>query len=592
MALTATQIQNAYVAFFNRPADVAGLNYWSTYAGNAADLLNTFAQSAEYKALYANMNNTQVVNAVYQNLFNHAPDVAGLNYWVGQLDGGALGIGNVADAINKGAQGTDSAIITNKVTAASAFTTALDTTAEVVAYAGVNAAGINSVRAWLNTVTSDAASVTSATGSAMNNLLTTIQSNSSSGAVGQTFTLTTGTDFADTAGAFRNSDGAGTSIPSDFKFTTGNELVAATHLTLDAGGFADTLADGSTVDNDVLSLTLGAAVITSSISNIETINVTATPTVGNLTLTGVTGVKSIVVTGTPGAAFTIDGGLAANAIGDTGVTLIDASGLKGTASALTINSSGSIATAALTIKGGAGADSLTGGGAADTIEGGAGNDTLNGGNGNDTVSGGAGDDIINGGGGADTLNGDAGVDAIESGAGADKVFGGAGNDAIANVGGGKDTITGGAGNDAIALNLAVTASETVIFGADLAANGQDAITNFVFGAVNDVVGGDVLNFSAFLGAAASAVGAPTDVTDGLVDVFTGNVVYINAALAAAAAPVGFLADSKIVLLEDVGANVNISYVTTGAGGTIESTELVGVLTAVSGNFSAGQIVGA
>ena len=85
MALTTAQIQNAYVAFFNRPADVAGLTYWSSYAGSSADLLNTFAQSVEYKSLYSGMNSTQLVNAVYQNLFGHAPDIEGLNYWVNQL---------------------------------------------------------------------------------------------------------------------------------------------------------------------------------------------------------------------------------------------------------------------------------------------------------------------------------------------------------------------------------------------------------------------------------------------------------------------------------------------------------------------------
>jgi TorA maturation chaperone TorD len=125
MALTTAQIQNAYVAFFNRPADVAGLTYWSSYAGSSADLLNTFAQSAEYKSLYSGMNNTQLVNAVYQNLFGHAPDIAGLTYWVTQLDQGKLAIGNIADAINKGAQGTDATIIDNKTTAATEFTKAL-----------------------------------------------------------------------------------------------------------------------------------------------------------------------------------------------------------------------------------------------------------------------------------------------------------------------------------------------------------------------------------------------------------------------------------------------------------------------------------
>lgn len=189
MALTIAQIQNAYVAFFNRPADVAGLQYWSSYAGNSADLLNTFAESAEYKDLYAGMNSTQLVNAVYQNLFGRPAEVAGLTYWVGQLDNGALKIGNIAEAINKGSQGTDADIIANKVTAATAFTNALDTNAEIVAYASANDTALNAVKTWLNTVTSDAASVTVATGAPLDNVLNTVQNNSNENA-GQTFTLT------------------------------------------------------------------------------------------------------------------------------------------------------------------------------------------------------------------------------------------------------------------------------------------------------------------------------------------------------------------------------------------------------------------
>ena len=186
MALTTAQIQNAYVAFFNRPADVEGLNYWLAYTGNSAELLNTFAQSAEYKSLYSGMNNTQLVNAVYQNLFGHAPDIEGLNYWVNQLTQGKLAIGNIADAINKGAQGTDATIIDNKVAAATAFTTALDTTAEVLAYAGVSSTGLEAVKTWLAAVTSDAATVPNT--DSINTIIKTVQSNVAS--TGSTFTLT------------------------------------------------------------------------------------------------------------------------------------------------------------------------------------------------------------------------------------------------------------------------------------------------------------------------------------------------------------------------------------------------------------------
>ena len=68
MALTTPQIHNAYVAFFNRPADVAGLNYWTNYNGSISDLFNAFAGSQEYKSLFTGQNSTQIVNTVYQNL--------------------------------------------------------------------------------------------------------------------------------------------------------------------------------------------------------------------------------------------------------------------------------------------------------------------------------------------------------------------------------------------------------------------------------------------------------------------------------------------------------------------------------------------
>lgn len=252
MPLTTAQIQNAYVAFFNRPADVAGLTYWSSYAGNTADLLNTFAQSAEYKALYAGLNNTQLVNAVYQNLFTHAPDVAGLTYWVTQLDQGKLSIGNIADAINKGAQGTDATIISNKVTAATAFTTDLNTTAKIVAYAGVNSTGLAAVKSWLAAVTADAATLTSATStSGLAAITATVQNNVAS--TGSTFTLVkdvvdniVGTSGNDTI----IGDAAGTSVADQINGGEGND-------TLKLVGTVTKPVSISSVENLILDSTAG-----------------------------------------------------------------------------------------------------------------------------------------------------------------------------------------------------------------------------------------------------------------------------------------------------------------------------------------------
>lgn len=269
MALTTAQIQNAYVAFFNRPADVAGLNYWSTYAGSTADLLNTFAQSSEYKALYSGLNHTQMVNAVYQNLFGHAPDVAGLSYWVTQLDNGKLAIGSIADAINKGAQGTDATIISNKVTAASAFTAALDTTAEILAYAGVNSSGLQAVKDWLNTVTSDTASVTTATGAALTTVLTTVQSNVAS--TGSTFTLTKSVQVTE------GTSGSDTIISGDDGGTA----------TLNAG---DVINGGAGTDTlkifNAAAVTNGANFTTATISGVENVEFTSAATTQALDVSG------------------------------------------------------------------------------------------------------------------------------------------------------------------------------------------------------------------------------------------------------------------------------------------------------------------
>lgn len=316
MPLTTAQIQNAYVAFFNRPADVAGLNYWSTYAGNSADLLNTFAQSSEYKALYANMNSTQIVNAVYSNLFGRTPEVSGLNYWVTQLDNGALKVGNVADAINKGAQGTDKTVIDNRTTAATSFTTSLDTTAKIVAYAGVNANGLAAVKSWLAAVTSDAATLTSATSTTgLTNILNTVQANVSN--AGTAFTLTTAIDtVTGTAG--------NDTVLGDFTATA----------TLNAG---DQIDGGAGTDTLKMYGTYAAANMPITVTNVEILDL-VTAADAALDLSGwtkaTTGISKVVIEN----AAAINGKTITTT---TGQALSLATGATGTHTAGTVTWAGS-----------------------------------------------------------------------------------------------------------------------------------------------------------------------------------------------------------------------------------------------------------
>ena len=150
-----TEIQKLYVAYFNRPADAAGLAYWENViqsgAGNLAAISAAFARTPEYKLAYGADAAQLVVGRVYQNLFGRAAEAEGLAYWSGLLQKGSLSIDAIVKNIADGAQGSDIAIYNNKVLAASAFTAALDTALERDAYQGPVSAA--SARAYLASVT-------------------------------------------------------------------------------------------------------------------------------------------------------------------------------------------------------------------------------------------------------------------------------------------------------------------------------------------------------------------------------------------------------------------------------------------------------
>ena len=118
MALTAREIQDAYVTFFNRAADTEGFAYWTSYGGSISDLYATFAQQTEYTSVYGGKTAEQQITTVYQNLFNRAPDAEGLAYWKPLVEAGTITLANLALAVNRGAQGTDTTALSGKIDAA------------------------------------------------------------------------------------------------------------------------------------------------------------------------------------------------------------------------------------------------------------------------------------------------------------------------------------------------------------------------------------------------------------------------------------------------------------------------------------------
>lgn len=177
-------------------------------------------------------------------------------------------------------------------------------------------------------------------------------------------------------------------------FTNVAVNVGLTVLAAPTGTTTVTLAN-ATGTSDVFNLTLSSSAAlaagTVALAGVETVNIAATDTnttahVDTLTLQA-TSAKSIVVTGNAGLNLTNTG--------NTAVTSFDASAVTGTGSAVTFVSANTTVGEVVTIRGGAGADSLTGSATAnDTIIGGAGADTLVYTGGTDTFTGGTGADIF------------------------------------------------------------------------------------------------------------------------------------------------------------------------------------------------------
>lgn len=143
------QAQLLYVAYYGRPADPAGLEFWAEQiaqvgvAGIAAD----FGNSAEFEAEFGDLGSVALINNLYQQLFGRDAEAEGLQYWLDVLADGAP-LASIALEIAGGAQGGDATGLQNKVTLANQFTAAV--AAGDVAYDGADAAAYG--RAFLATI--------------------------------------------------------------------------------------------------------------------------------------------------------------------------------------------------------------------------------------------------------------------------------------------------------------------------------------------------------------------------------------------------------------------------------------------------------
>ena len=314
MGIYTEAVQKLYVAYFSRPADAAGLTYWegvvTAAKGSTAAVSAAFAASAEYKAAYAGLDAYATVNQVYLNLFGRPAEPAGLQFWGQNLLNGKLTVDAVVTAIATGAQGTDLVAYNSKVAAATAFTAALDTSAEILGYSGAaaNAGAANFIAGVTSVATLEAAIAPAA-------LNATVLAITTPQPVGTTFVLTDVNDVF-----------VGTSANDTFSVTTDAMSGMSTLSTFDelnggAGSDALNIIDPNT--GAAAQLTVNGAGAT--ISGIETVSIRTTggAAVNTTSMTGVTKLN-VVAQGTAAVAATVaattDVNVASANIG-TGVTV-------------------------------------------------------------------------------------------------------------------------------------------------------------------------------------------------------------------------------------------------------------------------------
>ncbi|ARU59197.1 hypothetical protein OLMES_5213 [Oleiphilus messinensis] len=123
--------QLMYVAYYGRPGDPAGINFWAEQFDASEDLtaaLSAFGTSQEFTDNFGTLTATELVNGLYVQLFNRDSEPAGRDFWVGEYESGQSTLASIALNIAQGARGTDESTITNKITVANTFTTRVEQT--------------------------------------------------------------------------------------------------------------------------------------------------------------------------------------------------------------------------------------------------------------------------------------------------------------------------------------------------------------------------------------------------------------------------------------------------------------------------------
>ncbi|MBW5413096.1 DUF4214 domain-containing protein [Pseudomonas sp. MAG002Y] len=380
MAVTANQVQELYLAYFGRPAEQAGLTYWTADANATVEGISaSFVQQPEYTDVYGGLTRAQLIQNLYQNLFGRNADSADLAYWNNSTD---VTPDQLALALVNGALGTDRLLLDNKVQYAQVVTAQQGpegTAAGVADFYSAQEVNGQTLQEYVTANTS--ASVTASQAAAQFFSLATTAANAAVTPVitGNTATdvtvnfqaLTTGTITLDRAAGTHTATLDAANAATDLtvkgsisaaeslkivESTTDDSVVTTLHVNASSSAAANATAADKTLTLDVTDLDAltsidGAA----STANLNLGDLSGLASLANVTTGAGADTLTVATTATDAVALTVDTGAGNDTVTAT------------------------VGTAALTVNTGAGNDTInaTTGGAALVINAGAGNDIVN-----------------------------------------------------------------------------------------------------------------------------------------------------------------------------------------------------------------------
>ena len=111
-------VSDAYIAYYQRPADTAGLAFWSEALRDAGGRLDSiiggFANSQEFDDRFGSLSAEDLINNIYQRLFDRQADPVGLSFYIDELQSGRRTLETIALDILNGAQNEDLDVLNNK----------------------------------------------------------------------------------------------------------------------------------------------------------------------------------------------------------------------------------------------------------------------------------------------------------------------------------------------------------------------------------------------------------------------------------------------------------------------------------------------